>query len=70
MGGILNRWHLRKLSLKLAVFLLHWSFAASHPFMHFKHRCTWKSSQFYIIIGMAGVIHACVLNSLYFIKVQ
>ena len=29
-----------------------WSFAASHSFMHFINRCTWKSSQYYIIISM------------------
>jgi len=29
-----------------------WSFAASHFFMHFINRCTWKSSQYYIIISM------------------
>ena len=29
-----------------------WSFAASHSLMHFINRCTWKSSQYYIIISM------------------
>ena len=29
-----------------------WSFAASHSLMHFISRCTWKSSQYYIIISM------------------
>jgi len=29
-----------------------WSFAASHSLMHFINRCTWKSSQHYIIISM------------------
>jgi len=29
-----------------------WSFAASHSLMHFINRCTWKSSQSYIIISM------------------
>ena len=29
-----------------------WSFAASHSLMHFLNRCTWKSSQYYIIISM------------------
>jgi len=28
-----------------------WSFAASHSLMHFINRCTWKSSQYYIIIS-------------------
>ena len=28
------------------------SFAASHSLMHFINRCTWKSSQYYIIISM------------------
>ena len=29
-----------------------WSFAASHSLMHFINRCTWTSSQYYIIISM------------------
>jgi len=29
-----------------------WYFAASHSLMHFINRCTWKSSQYYIIISM------------------
>ena len=29
-----------------------WSFAASNSLMHFINRCTWKSSQYYIIISM------------------
>jgi len=29
-----------------------WSFAASHSLMHFINRCTWMSSQYYIIISM------------------
>jgi len=28
-----------------------WSIAASHSLMHFIIRCTWKSSQYYIIIS-------------------
>ena len=28
-----------------------WSFAASHSLKHFINRCTWKSSQYYIIIS-------------------
>ena len=29
-----------------------WFFAASHSLMHFINRCSWKSSQYYIIISM------------------
>jgi len=29
-----------------------WSLVASHSFMHFIHRCAWKSSQFHIVIVM------------------
>jgi len=29
-----------------------WSFAASHSLMHFINRCSWKSSQYYMIINM------------------
>jgi len=29
-----------------------WCFAASHSLMHFLNRCSWKSSQSYIIISM------------------
>ena len=29
-----------------------WSFATSYSLMHFINRCTWKSSQYYIIISM------------------
>ena len=28
-----------------------WSFAASHSLKHFINRCTWKSSQYYIVIS-------------------
>ena len=28
-----------------------WSFAASHSLKHFINRCTWKSSQYYIVIN-------------------
>ena len=35
-----------------------WSFAASHSLMHFLNRCTWQSSQYYIItIMMASFMH-------------
>ena len=35
-----------------------WSFAASHSLMHFINRCTWKSSQYYIIISiMTSFMH-------------
>ena len=34
-----------------------WSFAASHSLKHFINRCTWKSSQYYIVISrMASFI--------------
>ena len=29
-----------------------WSFEAFHSLMHFINQCTWKSSQYYIIISM------------------
>jgi len=35
-----------------------WPFAASHSLMHFINQCTWKSSQYYIIIiVMASFMH-------------
>jgi len=40
-----------------------------HSLMHFINRCTWKSSQYFIIISMKR--HSCVrLKSLCFIKVN
>jgi len=38
-----------------------WSFAPFHSLMHFINRCTWKSSQYYIIINMmASFMHMCL----------
>ena len=42
-----------------------WSFAASHSLQHFINRCTWKSSQYYIVISrMTSFI--CISQKLVF----
>jgi len=46
-----------------------WSYAASRSLKHFINRCTWKSSQYYIV--KAWLRRSCVcLKSLCFIKVN